>query len=118
MICANDRQESTLPWSPVVDGDDAVGEEEVMGAEVGADADKEIVDNEEVVDADEELVPETDEAGVADGVAGAAEDEDGSGQGGFNSRPDGPNVMVFCPANFIFFVFGGISTLESTQKND
>ena len=61
MICANDRQESILSRSPVVDGDDAVGEEEVMDAEVGADADKEVVDNEEGVDADEELVPEPDE---------------------------------------------------------
>ena len=75
-----------------------------MDAEVGADADKEIVEG---VDADEELVPEPDEA---DGVAGAADDDDGSGQGGFNSRPDGPNVIVFCPASFIFFVLGGISS--------
>ena len=71
---------------------DAVGEE-------GADADKEIVDKEET---DEELVPEPDKA---DGIAGAAD-----ALGKVASRPDGPNVLVFCPASLIFCVFGGIST--------
>ena len=88
---------------------DAAGEEEV-----GADA-EEIVDKEVDVDADEELVPALDEVGRADGATGAADEEvgtvdDGSWQGGCNSRPDVPNVRVFCPANFIFFVFGGISS--------
>ena len=64
---------------------------------------------------DEELVPRLDKVGIADGAAGVADEEvctfdDGSWQGGCNSRPDGPNVIVFCPANFIFFVFGGISS--------
>ena len=75
-----------------------------MDEEIGADADKEIVDKEVGVKTDEELVPGLDEA---NGAAGAADEEvgtvdDGSWQGGCNSRPDGPNVTVFCPANFTF----------------
>ena len=63
------------------------------------------------VDADKELVPGLDEVGVADGTADVEVGTvgDSSWQDGCNSRPDGPNVSVFCPANFIFFAFGGIS---------
>lgn len=93
---------------------DAVGEEEVMDEEVGADAYKDIVDKEVGVKTDE---PRLDEVGIADGPAGAADEEvstidDGSWLGGCNSRPDGPNVIVFCPdtCNFLFFVFRGISS--------
>ena len=101
---------------------DDVGEEEVMDEEVGADAVKEIVDKGVGVKTDEELVPGLDEVGVADGTAGVADEEvgtidDGSWQGGCNSRPDDPNVKVFCPANFIFFVFGGISSHTEKQRS-
>ena len=51
---------------------------------------------------------------------GGADEEvgtDADSQGGFNCRPNGPNAIVFCPANFNFFVFGGITTGKRTEQN-
>ena len=74
-MCANDRQESILPWDPDGIGgakvNDTMGEEEVVDEEVEADTDKEIVDKEVGVKTDE---PGLDEVCVADGAAGAADE--------------------------------------------
>ena len=68
---------------------------------------------------DEELVPGLDKVGVAGGAACAADEEvstidDGLWQGG---KPDGPNIIVFYSANFIFFIFGGISNYHTRNYN-
>ena len=57
---------------------------------------------------------------AADGYAVGADEEvgtDNDSQRGFNCRPDDPNAIVFCPAKFNFFVFGGITTGKRIQQN-
>ena len=56
------------------------------------------------------FLSDADEAADGNGAGGADEEvgTDADSQGGFNCRPDGPNAIVFCPANFNFFIFRGI----------
>ena len=89
-----------------------------VNEEIDAVGEVKVVDEKGVVDdgkVDEKLAVDADET---DGDVGSSDEDPGTdadSQGGLNCRPDGPKAIVFCPASFNFFVFGGITAGSQTE---